>query len=72
MIDSKTSTQTANNSVISRIRRRTAFLFRLGAAIEQQAQQDREARRKTIIRNAVKRWAWQRNVERARARKGAK
>lgn len=62
-------TQTKTDNVLSRIRRCAGFLTRLDAAIEQQAQQDREARRKAIVRKAVKRWVWQRDVERAKARK---
>lgn len=65
-----TNNKSTQTTLIARIKRRTAFLLRLDAAIEQQHQAD-QARRSEIVHNAVRRWQFNQRVREAKERKAA-
>lgn len=58
-------------TILDSIKQRTAFLLRLGAAIERQAEIDKETRRKAITKAAVDRWQWNAKVRAAKERQQA-
>jgi len=66
-----TTNKTQQITLLTRIKRRTAFLLRLDAAIEQQHQAD-QARRSEIVHNAVRRWQFEQRVREAKERKAVR